>query len=1100
MNKRPLFSRNWDLRLVISGCALIALAVFFWTQSRYPALNEKAIMGGDTPMSGLSFDIILDIFPNSPIWWEIIANIANWIFTNLKGMTFGVLFGAAMLTLLSVIKKKSFESGFANAALGAVIGAPLGVCVNCAAPIALGLHMGRMRLETTLSALIASPTLNVIVVTMSFSLLPFHVAGAKLLLSLLMVLLIIPLLCKYWLKEETAASGNNMSALSKVSQAKGLSGWIAKALAPREYEQHQGGFFNALIWYAKVFGRNLFYIAIITVPMMFVAAILGALIASWADTDALRFLLPTTGALKIILAMALLVAVATFAPAPIALDIILTAVLLGIGLGTEYAAAILIALGTFSIYAFIILWRAISLKAALTIWVATMALAMTGGIIAKLTAKYERAYYQERTEQYLATAPPLQFPKVPDLPKALSIASLQPAINAQRIIAQDIAVSVTGDNGTNARNSIKVSKSPVAASTTSSIEADASSAFTRIPGQKIGLIELGVNHPLREFAPAIIQGGIAAGDIHGDGWIDVITRRPTGANGLSIYSNIGGTFQRQDMALGPVMQSWVTNMALADLDNDGQLDLIVSTRFDGLFLFFNQGGFFDEKESLHLKREAFEIIMSLAFADMDQDGDLDILLGSWADGTGTEGWASGPPELSTNKILWNNGDRQFEEAKLPGSAGQTLTMLVSDFNNDGIDDLLKGDDVARTDQVIRFSGGRDIPPVTAEMQPFEYFLRTSMSYDVGDWNNDLRRDYYGGQIANDRATSREASRGDGRILEICQQFGRDNGWDIARVRACAIDLKSIDQIRGGKSSTGNVNCNITQRQTDTSLCFAMEYHRQLIKAVHKRGTLDKDAARNKCLSSFKRMPFMQQYCGAYNVKISKRLSRDQLKKEHAPAIVDRNILMTAQENGGFVDDAGDQNVDFPGWTWNSRFTDLDQDGWQDLLVMTGIWLSPSKSTTNIFYHNDNGSFKDATNAFGFTDVVPSYSYVGFDYDRDGDIDIIRDASASRMIVHRNDRPAGKSLWVHLRDSKGNSMGIGATITICTGGTTNVKRGPCQMRDIKASGGYQSFDPIAAHFGLGDKSVSYIQVRWPDGEISNAVPQEVLSEGEITVSR
>lgn len=90
--------------------------------------------------------------------------------------------------------------------------------------------------------------------------------------------------------------------------------------------------------------------------------------------------------------------------------------------------------------------------------------------------------------------------------------------------------------------------------------------------------------------------------------------------------------------------------------------------------------------------------------------------------------------------------------------------------------------------------------------------------------------------------------------------------------------------------------------------------------------------------------------------------------------------------------------------------------------------------------------------------------------------------------------------MHLRDNNGNSMGIGATVTICTGGAVNVKRGSCQMRDIKASGGFQSFDPIAAHFGLGQRSVSLIQVRWPDGEVSNIVPEQAISEGEITVSR
>ena len=36
-------------------------------------------MGGDTPLSGFSFDIAVRIFPNSGIVWEIIANTANWI-------------------------------------------------------------------------------------------------------------------------------------------------------------------------------------------------------------------------------------------------------------------------------------------------------------------------------------------------------------------------------------------------------------------------------------------------------------------------------------------------------------------------------------------------------------------------------------------------------------------------------------------------------------------------------------------------------------------------------------------------------------------------------------------------------------------------------------------------------------------------------------------------------------------------------------------------------------------------------------------------------------------------------------------------------------
>ena len=105
-----------------------------------------------------------------------------------------------------------------------------------------------------------------------------------------------------------------------------------------------------------------------------------------------------------------------------------------------------------------------------------------------------------------------------------------------------------------------------------------------------------------------------------------------------------------------------------------------------------------------------------------------------------------------------------------------------------------------------------------------------------------------------------------------------------------------------------------------------------------------------------------------------------------------------------------------------------------------------------------------------------------------------------MIVHRNDHPAGGALWVHLRDAIGNSMGIGARVTICTDGEVQIRPGKCQMRIIHASGGFMAFDPIAAHFGLGKATkVSLVEIKWPDGEITTIKPKS-LSAGEIVVNR
>jgi len=151
-------------RLAMSMSLLVLIAIIFWTQSRFPDLDDKALMGGGIMLEDLlSFEASIPINPADPIVKRIFYTTYNWIITNQRGMTFGILFGAAFLTMLRYLPRRSLRNGFANAMMGFFIGAPLGVCVNCAAPIARGMFSGGARLETTLAVIIASPTFNVVV-------------------------------------------------------------------------------------------------------------------------------------------------------------------------------------------------------------------------------------------------------------------------------------------------------------------------------------------------------------------------------------------------------------------------------------------------------------------------------------------------------------------------------------------------------------------------------------------------------------------------------------------------------------------------------------------------------------------------------------------------------------------------------------------------------------------------------------------------------------------------------------------------------------------------------------------------------------------------
>ena len=153
---------SWNLpapkRLLFLGTILVIVATSFWMGSRYPEIDEKALMGENTMLEDpLGFQALLQVEDWNPLWQRVPYSTINWIDTNKRGMTFGIFLGAILLTLVKMLRRRSYSSAVGNTLLGIIMGAPLGVCVNCAAPVAKGLHHAGARLETTLATMISSP-------------------------------------------------------------------------------------------------------------------------------------------------------------------------------------------------------------------------------------------------------------------------------------------------------------------------------------------------------------------------------------------------------------------------------------------------------------------------------------------------------------------------------------------------------------------------------------------------------------------------------------------------------------------------------------------------------------------------------------------------------------------------------------------------------------------------------------------------------------------------------------------------------------------------------------------------------------------------------
>ena len=367
-----------NMRILLVLAVLATTATMFWSGSRYPSLNEKAIMGGSAALEDpLSFEASLQTQPGDPLPQRILFSTVNWIETNLEGMTFGLVIGACLLTLIGLISVRGHRNGYVNAALGLLVGTPLGVCVNCAAPVAKGMHDGGARLETTLATMFSSPTLNIVVISMLLSIFPPYLVVIKLALTLFFILLVVPWLSRRVFSYERALTYDDTLC----------------AIAPAEPSQPDSSLASALLRTGSDLIRNLWYVVSRTVPLMLLAGGLGAVAANVLPLQTLVDLEPTLASLVLV------ALVGIFLPVPVAFDIVVVAVLISTGVPMIYSMTLLFTLGIFSIYPFMIVWRSISARVAIVLTSVLIAMGIAGGVVADRIHKAELEQMMQYLEQ-----------------------------------------------------------------------------------------------------------------------------------------------------------------------------------------------------------------------------------------------------------------------------------------------------------------------------------------------------------------------------------------------------------------------------------------------------------------------------------------------------------------------------------------------------------------------------------------------------------------------------------------------------------------------------------------------------------------------------
>lgn len=549
----------------------------------------------------------------------------------------------------------------------------------------------------------------------------------------------------------------------------------------------------------------------------------------------------------------------------------------------------------------------------------------------------------------------------------------------------------------------------------------------------------------RLYVSGFASGGVAVGDIDGDGQPDIFFVGTSEPNRLFRQTGSFRFEEITDIAGINVDVAWGSAAAMIDIDGDADLDIYL-TRYDAANqLFINDGkGVFSE-QAARFGLDIIDASLAPAFADYDRDGDLDLF-------------------LLTNRFYRDGGFPVTPFAtETPGDTPRLLPQYARFFQLEsrgpqsvGLNVVPRRDRLLRNDSTP--AGGITFTDVSRQAGITE--VGHGLSATWWDYNDDGFPDLY---VANDYDDPDHLyhNHGDGRFSDVIDKVLPHTPWFSMGADVADVDGDGrLDLMVADMSGTNHFRAKTTMG--------AMNNRRILSVAGPPPQVMRNALYLNSGMERFRE--------GAYLAGIA--------DSDWSWAVkfgdIDCDGLVDLMITNGMTRNFNNSDIRF------SKKLLRGRSEW-DLYEAT-----PTRPEKNLAFRNRGDlEFEPAGASWGLDDESMSFAAAWADFDGDGDLDPVVINMDQPVSVYRNNGTTGHRLVIRLHARGTNSLGIGAKVTAYTANGR-------QIRTLQPMTGFKSSNEPVIHFGLGTEStVERLEVEWPSGRYQ--VFEQLAADRRYTIT-